>query len=174
MQRRPRPATPVRHSPFTVRSAPAAPSLVDLLYTFELAGVLESHAVARAAAAAHHDLQAARGVFADLERAIEARHLSGWAALEIQLHRALNDQGGNLVLAAMAERTLREGLTACPILPPDVLRALHAQHGEILRCVEAGDADAAMQYTHAHVLLLRDAVVGARPATSSAGIRLHS
>ncbi|MBV9581072.1 MAG: FCD domain-containing protein [Chloroflexi bacterium] len=174
MHRRPRPVTPVRHSPFTLRTASPAPTCAELHHTFELAAVLESHAVSRVAAAAMRDLLAARQALAELERAIDAGHLAQWAALEIRVHRALDDQGGNLVLASMAERTLRDGLTACPILTPDVLRALHAQHHAILRCVAARDAEGAVRHTRAHLVSLRDALIGAQRIGPRTRLRLPS
>ena len=87
------------------------------------------------------------------------------ANLEIEFHRALDDQSGNSVLAAMVERTLREGLAACPILSPDVLRAIQSHHRTILRCVERHDADAAALHTRTHMLFLRDALAGALRAS---------
>src|SRR5262249_40465292 len=137
------PAAPSgRHSPF--RSAP--PPLTHLLHTFELAAVLEAHAVSRAAAAHERDLHAIQATLDQLARAAQARGCAHWASLEVQFHRALNDQGGNLVLSSLAERTLRDGLTACPILSPDVLTLLQSHHREILRCVQANEAEMAARH----------------------------
>ena len=61
----------------------------------------------------------------------------------------------------MAERTLREGLAACPILSPDVLKMLQSHHRTMLGCVEAGDADAAVLHTRTHLLFLRHALASA-------------
>jgi DNA-binding GntR family transcriptional regulator len=174
VHRRTRLATPVRHSAFSRGSAPPRPpSAAELLHTFELASVLEAHAVHRVATAARSpDLHAARLALADLDLAIDARGVARWAGLELQLHRALNDQSGNLVLAALAERTLRDGLTACPILSPDVLRVLQTHHRDILRSVEARHADAAVRHTRAHVLFLRDTLLrGTHPRER---VRVHS
>jgi len=174
VHRRPRAASSDRHSPFIARAAPPTPASSDLQYTFELAVVLESHAVSRAATCTGRDLHAARIALAEFDHAIESRRLARWASLELQLHRMLDDQSGNLVLAAMAERTLRDGLTACPILSPDVLRVLQTHHRDILRCVDASEADAAVRHTRAHLLFLCDVLVRAAEASSLPRIRLRS
>jgi DNA-binding GntR family transcriptional regulator len=158
VHRRPRPAATGRHSPFSARSPLDVPSPTQLGHTFELAAILEAHAVVRVAGATRPDLIAARRGLANLDCAIETRQLERWANLEIEFHVALNDQSGNSVLAAMAERTLREGLAACPILSPDVLRVFQSHHRTILRCVEGRDADAAAQHTRTHMFFLRDAL----------------
>jgi DNA-binding GntR family transcriptional regulator len=119
----------------------------------------------RVAGAAQPDLLAARHQLADLDRAIETHQLENWANLEIEFHRALDEQSGNSVLAAMAERTLREGLAACPILSPDVLRAFQSHHRTILRCVESRQADAAALHTRTHMLFVRDALANALRAS---------
>jgi DNA-binding GntR family transcriptional regulator len=171
VQRRTPAARAARHSPF--RSSPA---IGHLLHTFELASVLEAHAISRAAASPERDLHPARAALDVLGRTPEAEGRSQWASLEIQFHRALNEQGGNLVLASLAERTLRDGLTACPILSPEVLRILHAHHREILRCVETSDAETAARQTRVHVLYLRDLLLGAARGSvrTRRRLRLHS
>jgi DNA-binding GntR family transcriptional regulator len=150
------------------------PARADLHYTFELAAVLESHAVSRVATATTRDLRAVQGLLAEFDHAIGTQRHAPWASLELQLHRALDDQSGNLVLAAMAERTLRDGLTACPILSPDVLRVLQRHHRDILHCVEAREADAAVRHMQSHLLFLRDALLRAADASSRRRVRLGS
>lgn len=166
MHRRPRAAPLARHSRCSDRVPLTTPR--DLLHTFELSIVLESHAVTRAATFAERDLCAAEASLADFDHAMQTRRLARWAGLEIQFHRALDDQCGNQVLAAMAERTLREGLSACPILSPDVLRALQSHHLEILRCVQNGAPETATRHTRAHLLYLRNVLVDALGTSTSA------
>jgi DNA-binding GntR family transcriptional regulator len=174
VHRRPRAAASDRHSPFVVRAIPPPPARADLHYAFELAVVLESHAVARAATATTCDLRHVQKLLGEFDQAIASRRLARWAALELRLHRALDDQSGNQVLAAMAERTLRDGLTACPILSPDVLRVLQTHHRAILRRVEASQVDAAVRHTQAHLLFLRDVLDRAGQAGSRPAIGLRS
>jgi DNA-binding GntR family transcriptional regulator len=119
------------------------------------------------------DPNAARAALAALAHAIDTRHLARWSSLEVEFHRAVDDQCGNQVLAAMAERTLHEGLTACPILSLDVLRALQSHHQDIVRCVERGAADAAVRHTQAHLAYLRDVLVDAAWGSTCARIGLH-
>jgi len=128
----------------------------------------------RVTAAAQPDLIAARAGLANLDRAIETRQPGLWASLEIEFHRALNDQNGNSVLAAMAERTLRDSLVACPILSPDVLRVLQSHHRTILRCVESRAADAAVMHTRTHMLFLRDALASSLNGSSNSTQRLRT
>lgn len=154
-----------RHSPF--RPTLPGPTPADLLHTFELATALDAHAVSRAARASARDLTAARAAADDL-----VRRSSAWAALELRFHRALNDQGGNPVLAALAERTLQEGLTACPILSREELSVLQSHHLEILRCVEAGQPEAAARHTRAHLLSLRDVLLSALQGSERPRLRL--
>jgi DNA-binding GntR family transcriptional regulator len=172
VQRRSRPVSAPRHSRFTVKSPLELPNLAQLGHTFELAAFLEAHAVMRVAAVAQPDLIAARGRLAKLDRVIESRQPGQWASLEIGFHRALDAQCGNGVLAALAERTLRDGLAACPILSPDVLRVLQSHHRNILRGVEERDADAAVLHTRTHMLFLRDALATALPRSPHSTQRL--
>ena len=83
------------------------------------------------------------------------------------------DQGGNLVLSSLAERTLRDGLSACPIPSGEVLSILQSHHREILRRVEANAADAAAHHTRAHMLWLRDVLVDAARGATPTRVRLH-
>jgi DNA-binding GntR family transcriptional regulator len=162
-----------RHSLF--RPAPPAPARSHLLHTFELAAVLEAHAVSRAAATQNPDLQATHAALAQLARVVDTRNFDRWAGFELQFHRALDDQAGNLVLASLAERTLRDGLTACPIPSPEVLTILQSQHRDILRCVEARDAETAACRARGHMFYLRDMLVSAVPGATHGGrIRLHT
>jgi DNA-binding GntR family transcriptional regulator len=172
-RRTPSATSPGRHSPY--RSSPPAAALGHLLHTFELAIVLETHAASRAAARLDRDRDL-RHVHAALDQlscpAMPPRPVT-WVALEIQFHRALNDQGGNLVLSSLAERTLRDGLSACPIPSGEVLSILQSHHREILRRVEANAADAAAHHTRAHMLWLRDVLVDAARGATPTRVRLH-
>jgi DNA-binding FadR family transcriptional regulator len=154
--------------------------------------VLETHAVSRAALNQDRDLRAAyaalgaaasctrepRDISAALDqpsRRGEPRSAAHWIACELHFHRALNDQGGNSVLSSLAERTLRDGLSACPIVSPEVLTLLQSHHRQILRCVEANAADAAAHHTRAHLRYLRDVLVDAeRGAVPTSRAGLHT
>ena len=73
----------------------------------------------------------------------------------------------------MAERTLREGLTACPILSLDVLSVLQSHHRDVLHCIEEGSAENAARYARSHLLTLRDALLDAPRGSATARFRLH-
>ena len=137
----------------------------DLLYRFEVWTVLECHAVQLAALSAIRDLRHARAISTGLERIMAVPGSPDWNWLEVELHRAIDDQSGNQVLAAMAERTHREVQEASerysrgPMRTPEALSRIQSQHHTILSCIEAGQVDAAVQHTRAHLNFLRDATV---------------
>ena len=51
---------------------------------------------------------------------------------------------------------------------------LHAQHRQILRCVESDAVDAATQHTRARLLYLRDILVAATHDTRRPRVRLRT
>jgi DNA-binding GntR family transcriptional regulator len=137
------------------RPAVTHPSVVrDLAHRFELRAVLECDVVRRAALSPNADVQPAWLLLLSSAAA--------WDQLEVQFHRLVNAQGGNFVLAAMAERSQREIRDIVARHTDAVeypLHALHDQHRAILRCIDGGQADLAVQYTLAHLDLLREHMV---------------
>jgi DNA-binding GntR family transcriptional regulator len=137
------------------RAVTTHPSVVrDLAHRFELRAVLECDAVRRAALSPNADVQPAWLLLLSAPRA--------WDRLELAFHRLVNEQSGNSVLAAMAERSQREihDIVARHTDAVDYpLHALHDQHRAILRCIDGGQADLAVQYTLAHLDLLREHMV---------------
>jgi DNA-binding GntR family transcriptional regulator len=122
----------------------------DLAHRLELRAVLECDAVRRAALSPNADVQPAWLLLLSGDRP--------WEQLELEFHRLVNEQGRNLVLADMAERSQREihAIVARYTDPVDYpVNALRDQHRAILRCVDGGQAELAVQYTLAHLGLLR-------------------
>src|SRR5437588_1341457 len=112
MPRGHRPARTTRHSAYAGRqrrgTQQVEAAVAALQHQFEVSSVIESHAVYRAALSATRDTQTARLILAGLDGVIAARDLDEWHRLDLQLHRTWNEQSGNDVLAAMAERKPRE------------------------------------------------------------------
>jgi DNA-binding GntR family transcriptional regulator len=154
--------------------APPDSIIPDLLYRYEVCTVLEGHAVYRAALSTTCDLRTARALLACLNQVMLAADLGGWNRLHLEFHRALNDQSGNLVLAAMVERMhLELQALYLPYLSAadglERLWTLQSEHRKILSCIENRQAEEGMQHTRAHLAGLRDqvvAVLGGRVAAT--------
>jgi DNA-binding GntR family transcriptional regulator len=137
----------------------------DLAHRFELRAVLECDAVRRAALSPNADVQPAWVLLFSGDRP--------WEQLELEFHRLVNEQGGNLVLAGMAERSQREihAIVARYADPVDYpVHALHDQHRAILRCIDGGQAELAVQYTLAHLGLLRRCMLHALDGRRAAAL----
>jgi len=137
----------------------------DILDRFQLREALECRAVFRSAMAPDRDLAAARQILPELDAAIDDRDRMRWNRLELAFHRAVHDQGGNRLLAEMAEQAHREvqALSVrwldAPPYGPGSLRQLQAQHRALLEAIEAGDASSAVDLARAHMRFVRDTVV---------------
>jgi DNA-binding GntR family transcriptional regulator len=138
----------------------------DILERFQLREALECRAVFRSAMAPGRDLAAAREILPELDAAIADRDRLRWNRFELAFHRAVHDQGGNLLLAEMAEQAHREvqALSVrwldAPPYGPGSLRQLQAHHQALLEAIEAGDASSAVDIARAHMRFIRDAVLG--------------
>jgi len=142
-----------------VAPGPGASVLRELDYRFEVCRVLETQAISRAAASATRDVGPARSVLASLNQVMLAADAAEWHRLDVEFHRRLNDQSGNLVLAAAVERTHRE--LPGPGDQLETLWRLQADHRRILECVERGQADEAVRHTRAHLRAMHQSVVAA-------------
>jgi GntR family transcriptional regulator, transcriptional repressor for pyruvate dehydrogenase complex len=138
----------------------------DILDRFQLREALECRAVFRSAMAPGRDLSAPREILPELDAAIANRDRQRWNTYELAFHRAIHDQGGNRLLAEMAEQAHREvqALSVrwldAPPYGPGSLRELQAQHRALLEAIEAGDATSAVDRARAHMRFIRDAVIG--------------
>lgn len=122
---------------------------------YETRLLLEEWAVAHLAAEAEPDLAPAR---ATLE-AMEADGLTSeeFLALDTQFHLRLTDAAGNIVVAAtMAglrttiESYIRAGAERIPDWEATSARLRH-EHAEVVRAIEAGDAEQARATLRAHI-----------------------
>ena len=139
----------------------------DLLHRFEVCAILECDAIYRAATSATRDTRRARSVLASLNHVMLAPDPAAWNCLDVLFHRTLNDQSGNLVLAAAVEREHRDLLArsapylSAPIDHLDRLWLLQSHHLKILGCVERGQPEEGVQHARAHLRCMQNIVVAA-------------
>jgi DNA-binding GntR family transcriptional regulator len=145
--------------------------LADVLHRFDVWAVLDCHAVYRAALSPRCDLAPARSVLAKLnQQVIAAADPGPWNGLELQLHHAIDQQGGNPVVAAMGMRLHVEWQAIWlrhvrwPIHDLSSLWLLQSQHRQILRSIEAGQPEEGVRHTRAHHQRLREQLLRALPA----------
>jgi DNA-binding GntR family transcriptional regulator len=151
----------------------ARPTSSDLLHRFELCSVLECSAVQRAALSPNRDLSAARLALFRLDEAIAGCDGAAWDALEVHFHRVVNNQSGNLVLAHMAERARREvhefsarHLRSVP------LESVQTQHRAMLRCIEDGQPELAVDDARGHLAFVREHVLASLERLSPVSVCL--
>ena len=137
----------------------------DILDRYQVREILECRAVFRAAELHARDLRPARELLGELNGVIAQPDRVEWNRSEIAFHRAVNNLGGNPVLAAMAEATHRDvqkharGAVARAALRAD--RRLQLDHHAILAAISAGDADEAVEHMRGHIRFLRDTLSAA-------------
>jgi DNA-binding GntR family transcriptional regulator len=146
----------------------------DLLDLFELWTTLECHAVDQAALAKQRDVRAVQAVFPEFNQQVLAVLATAdptrWHRLELRLHLAISELSGNSQLAHMVARICGDLQASYlprlsrPIHRPGTLWLLQCQHRTILSCIEAGQAEAGVLHTRAHLHLLRDQVLAALSA----------
>ncbi len=117
--------------------------------------LLEEWAVAHLAGEPDADLHAARATLVAMED--ETLSPDEFLALDAQFHLRLTDAAGNAVVAAtMAglrptiESYIRAGVARIPDWAATAARLRH-EHGDVLRAIDAGDAERARQIVRAHI-----------------------
>ena len=138
----------------------------DILHRVDVCTVLESHAVQRAASAPHTDLRAAMARIEDLDLIAD---MPRWHQAHRQLHRAINEAGGNFVLAAMVDRMHREveslfqrcAAETGPVFDERTRRVLQSRHRSVLTCIRGGLPDEGARCVRVHGQLLREQVIAA-------------
>jgi DNA-binding GntR family transcriptional regulator len=141
--------------------------LRDFQYRFEVCSVLECHAIYQAAASTTRDVRNARSVLTSLNQVMLAADAAEWNRLDVEFHRTLNDQCGNLVLAAAVEGIHRDLQANCarylgaPVDHLETLWLLQSHHLKILGCVERGQPEEGVLQTRAHLHSMQNSVVAA-------------
>lgn len=140
----------------------AAYNLRQVTDLYEVREVLECRAIRRAALArGPRDLSRVEALLAEAASVLEAPDQVEFNRLDVELHRALSDVGGNDQLAELAERVHRQIQSVrvrCAVHLPGRPTRSHAEHQAIVAAVEAGDADRAETLVRAHIDGVRDAV----------------
>lgn len=142
--------------------APTSPRLMANLY--EMHEVLEAFAVRRAAARAPHDLTAHFSILRSLDDSLNRKSQHQFNRLDLKFHRLLNDLGGNDQISERIEQTHRRIQATrlrLDIDLPDRPRQSQAQHRELIRAIERGDADGAERIARLHIGSVRTAVLAA-------------
>ena len=132
--------------------------VVSDLYDLRL--VLETAAARRAAALETLDLSPVYLLMAQAEALVGGPE-SEFAQVDVALHRAINDLGGNTELAATAERVHRRIQSVrVRSAVPGRLRVAQDQHAEIVESLRRHDPDLAEVATRRHIEQARDNVLG--------------
>lgn len=140
-----------------VRSLP----LEEVLEIFELRGVLEQFVGAKVVQVARPaDLRDLKARVRSMERAAKQGDVASYHRENLAFHDRLFELAGNAKLTATYKRLVNE-LRLCrrQNLTPESMKVFTAEHKEIVRCIAAGDGEAAAQAMLAHVQGSRDRTV---------------
>ncbi len=132
----------------------AAPDIAELVALFETMAEFEASCAGLAARrmdeAGHAKL---RAILTACDDPVRAGDAEAYYVLNVILHEAIYDGGGNLVLA-LTTRRLRNRLAPyrrLQLRSPRRLVASHAEHGRLVAAIIAGDEARARARTAAHV-----------------------
>lgn len=154
-------------------AAVAAFNVDELIALFEVREVLECRAVCRAAKAPVRDLAAVDALLSQAEAVLAETDQVQFHRLDMRFHRALNEVGGNVPLAVLAEQIQRriQGVRArCSVHLPGRPAISHAQHLAIVAAVRKGAPEQAEAMVRAHINSVRDAVVPLLNLETSKGV----
>jgi DNA-binding GntR family transcriptional regulator len=133
-------------------------AVISDLYDLRL--VLEVEAVRLAASHADLELGSVYSLLGELEKLVDEGD-AAFAEVDVQLHRAINDLGGNRELAAEAERVHRR-IQAARVRAsvPGRLRAAQDQHAEIVEALRKRDPELAQEAVRQHITSAKANVLG--------------
>lgn len=143
-------------------AAVAAFNADEVIALYEVREVLESRAVRRAAEAPVRELSGVDALLGQAEAVLAETDQIQFHRLDMRFHRALNEVGGNVPLAGLAEQIQRriQGVRArCSVHLPGRPAISHAQHLAIVAAVRDGDPERAEAMVRSHIHSVRDAVV---------------
>lgn len=140
----------------------AAYNLREVTNLYTVREVLECHAIRCAAEASRpHDFERVDRLLADAEGYLDAPDQVAFNHLDVELHRAMNDLGGNEQLAELAERVQRQiqGVRMrCSVYLAGRPAISHAEHQAVVEAVRTRDASRAETLLRAHIQGVRNAV----------------
>ena len=134
---------------------------------YDLRLVLEVEAVRLAAGRQDLPLGPVYGLLGELERLVDEDD-AVFAEVDVQLHRAINDLGGNRELAAEAERVHRR-IQAARVRAsvPGRLRVAQDQHAEIVEALRHRDVGRAQEAVRRHIMSAKENVLGVLTAQAA-------
>jgi DNA-binding GntR family transcriptional regulator len=142
--------------------------LREIEHLYEAREVVECRAVRRAAEAPTRDFSRVDALLAEAATVLDDPVQIQFMRLDVELHRALNDIGGNKQIADLAERVHRQiqrVRVRCAVHLQDRPRVSHAEHEALVAAVRARQADRAEELSRAHIRGVRDAVMQALEAS---------
>jgi DNA-binding GntR family transcriptional regulator len=127
---------------------------------YDLRLVLEVEAVRLAVARPDLELGPVYVLLGELERLV-AEGEAAFSEVDVRLHRAINDLGGNRELAAEAERVHRR-IQAARVRAsvPGRLRTAQDQHAEIVEALRKRDSALAQEAVRRHIISAKENVLG--------------
>lgn len=127
---------------------------------YDLRLILEVEAVRLAVARPDLELGPVYGLLGELERLVDVGD-AAFAEIDVRLHRAINDLGGNRELAAEAEREHRR-IQAARVRAsvPGRLRTAQDQHAEIVEAMRKRDPELAQEAVRRHITSAKENVLG--------------
>lgn len=131
---------------------------------YETRELLEVAATRRAAQNVRASFARARQILARMAEVAEREDQAEFNRLDVELHRAINDEGGNEVLADLAERvhlqiqSIRARAAVHLVGRPVVS---HAEHLALLEALQRHDPDETERVIRLHVNGVRDKVLAA-------------
>lgn len=135
--------------------------LREIEHLYEARELVECRAVRRAAEAPARDFSRVDALFDEASTVLDDPDQIRFNRLDVELHRALNDIGGNKQIADLAERVHRQIQrirVRCAIHLQGRPRVSHAEHAAMVEAVRARQADRAEELARAHIQGVRDAV----------------
>jgi DNA-binding GntR family transcriptional regulator len=136
------------------------PQEVAALY--EARQVLEQHAVRLAAHKPERDFAPLEVLLSKMAAVINEPDQIAFNQLDVEFHRRLNDLGGNIPIAELAEQVHRriQGVRVrCAVHLAGRPAISHAQHEALVAAVHARDADQAVAILQEHLRSVRAAVI---------------
>ncbi len=135
-----------------VRILPVSPS--DMREIYEVLTELESLSAEQAASAGHDEaeLQGLSNAIDEMDEAIDAENLEGWAAADDRFHAELVRLGGNsrvqTIFQMMSDQVRRARMTTLYIRPTPTKS--NADHRAVYDAIKRGDAETARARHRAH------------------------
>lgn len=136
---------------------------------YDLRLILETAAV-KLAAGADQPLDRVRELMSAMDNYIDEQPQVTFHRLDVELHRAISDLGGNRELAMNVEHVHRRiQAVRVRFAVPGRLRKAHDEHAEIVAAIDAGNRRAAERAIRVHILSAKDNVLSSLLSATGGG-----